>query len=153
MKEIQLIIDDKKVKVAEGSTVLDAIRKADIYIPTLCHDPALEPYGACRLCIVQIKGMRGLPTSCTTPVQHGMVVTTDTEEIRSVRCTIIELALCNHPNECLFCSKSQECELLKIANYVGVRKSALENMRRNKQAGPKDTSNPAFDFDPEKCIL
>jgi len=153
VKEIQLSIDGKKVKVADGSTVLDAIWKADIYVPTLCHDPSLEPYGGCRLCIVQIMGMRGLPTSCTTPAQEGMVVFTETEELQRVRRTIVELAICNHPNECLSCSKNQECELLKIANYLGIRQSSLEDMRRRKQARAQDTSNPAFDFDPEKCVL
>lgn len=153
MKEIQLSINGKKVKVDKGSTVLDAIRKADIYIPTLCHDPSLEPYGACRLCIVQIMGMRGLPTSCTTPAQEGMVVLTETEEIQRVRRTIIELALCNHPDDCLYCNKSQECELLKIANYLNIQKDALKDMRPGKKEYPLDISNPAFNFDPAKCIL
>jgi len=153
VKEIRLSIDGRSVGVAEGSTVLEAIRKAGLYVPTLCHDPALKPYGACRLCIVQIKGMRGLPTSCTTPAQEGMVVWTETEEIQRVRRTIMELAIGNHPSDCLVCSSNQECELLKVANYVGVRKSALEKLRHRRLESPQDNSNPAFNFDPNKCIL
>ncbi|MBM3302161.1 MAG: (2Fe-2S)-binding protein, partial [Deltaproteobacteria bacterium] len=77
MKKIKLTIDGRAVIVPEGSTVLQAIEKAGLYVPTLCYDSALKPFGACRLCIVEIEGMRGLPTSCTTPVQDGMKVHTE----------------------------------------------------------------------------
>ena len=107
MKQVTLTIDDQRVTVPEGSTVLDAIQSAGLYVPTLCHDPELKPYGACRLCIVQIEGIRGLPTSCTTPAQEGMVVSTETEEIRRIRKTIVELAIANHPYDCLLCDKNQ----------------------------------------------
>ncbi|MDP2969416.1 MAG: molybdopterin-dependent oxidoreductase, partial [Deltaproteobacteria bacterium] len=153
MKKIKLNIDGRAVQVPEGSTVLKAIEKAGLYVPTLCYDPALEPFGACRLCIVEIEGMRGLPTSCTTPVQDGMVVHTETEEIQRVRRTIVELAIANHPYECLLCNKSQDCELLKVARYVGVEQRSIERLRRTKRTRPPDRSNPAFDFEPDKCIL
>src|SRR3990172_287243 len=97
MKRIKLTIDGQVVSVPEGSTVLEAIQRAGLYVPTLCHDPALKPFGACRLCIVMIEGVRGLPTSCTTPAQKGMIVHTETEEIRTVRRTIVELTIANHP--------------------------------------------------------
>ena len=74
MKRIQLSINGQPVQVPVGATVLEAIQQAGIFIPTLCHDPHLKPYGACRLCIVQIEGLRGLPTSCTTPATEGMKV-------------------------------------------------------------------------------
>ncbi len=77
MKHIRLTIDDRSVKVPQGATVLEAAQQAGIYIPTLCHDPHLKPFGACRLCIVQIEGLRGFPTACTTPAQDGMVVMTE----------------------------------------------------------------------------
>ncbi len=153
MKKIRLTVGGRPVTVPEGSTVLKAIQRAGLYVPTLCHDPALKPFGACRLCIVKIEGMRGLPTSCTTPVQEGMVVHTETEEIQKVRRTIVELAIANHPYECLVCDKSDHCELLQVARYVGVEEGSVERLRRSKQTKSPDTSNPAYDFDPNKCIL
>ncbi|UCF89785.1 MAG: (2Fe-2S)-binding protein, partial [Desulfobacterales bacterium] len=153
MKKIRLHIDDQEVSVVPGATVLDAIQKAGIYIPTLCHDPHLKPFGACRLCIVQINGLRGLPTACTTPAQNGMVVVTETEEIQRIRRTIVALAIANHPTDCLLCQKSQTCELLAVARYLAVEKRSMERFRRETPDKPLDTSNPAFDFDPNKCIL
>jgi len=153
VKKIKLIIDGRETTTPKGSTVLEAIQKAGIYVPTLCHDPDLKPYGACRLCIVQIEGMRGLPTSCTTPVEEGMIIHTETDEIQSIRRSIVELAIANHPTDCLVCDKSQECELLKVARYLGVEKRSIDRLRREPLIRPTDTSNPAFDIDPNKCIL
>ncbi len=153
MKRVKLTIDGQAVIVPEGSTVLQAIEKAGRYVPILCYDPALKPFGACRLCIVEIVGMRGLPTSCTTPAQEGMVVHTETEEIQKVRRMIVELAIANHPYECLVCNRSQDCELLKVARYVGVEQGSIERLRRTKRTRSPDRSNPAFDFEPDKCIL
>jgi len=153
MKKIKLNIDGRAVSVREGSTVLKAIERAGLYVPTLCYDPALKPFGACRLCIVEIEGMRGLPTSCTTPAQNGMVVHTETEEIQRIRRTIVELAIANHPYECLLCNKSQDCELLNVARYVGVEQRSIERLRRAARTRPPDRSNPAFDFEPDKCVL
>lgn len=153
MKKVGLTIDGQEIRVASGTTVLEAAQTIGIYIPTLCHDPHLEPYGACRLCIVRIDGMRGLPTSCTTPVQQGMVVTTEDEEITRVRRGIIELVLADHPPECLTCLKSDECELLQVASYLGVEKWSLDRLQKRTKVMELDTSNPAFDFDPNKCIL
>ncbi len=153
MKKINLTIDGRTVTVYEGATVLEAIEKAGRYVPTLCYDPVLKPFGACRLCIVQIEGMRGLPTSCTTPAQDGMKVYTETKEIQRVRRMIVELMIINHPFDCLLCNKSQNCELLKVARYVGVDQRSIERLRRTTKKREPDRSNPAFDFEPDKCIL
>ncbi len=153
MKQIKLTINGQVVSVREGRTVLEAIRQAGFYVPTLCDDPGLKPFGACRLCIVQIEGMRGLPTSCTTPAQDGMKVRTETEEIQKVRRMIVELTIVNHPYECLLCQKSQDCELLRVARYVGVDQKSIERLRKSTLKRPPDRSNPAFDFEPDKCIL
>ncbi len=139
--------------VPKGLTVLEAAQRAEVYVPTLCYDPGLIPYGACRLCIVQIEGMRGFPTSCTTPVQDGMVVQTETDEIQRVRRIVVEMAIADHPYECLVCEKSEICDLLKVARYVGVDKDMMTRLRRAPLGKPIDTSNPAFDYDPNKCIL
>jgi formate dehydrogenase alpha subunit len=153
LKTIQLTINDRNVTVAKGTAVLGAIREAGFYVPTLCEDPLLKPYGACRLCIVEIEGMRGLTTSCTTPAEEGMVVHTETEEIQRVRKSIVEMAVANHPYDCLICDKSEACQLLKVARYVGVDKRSVDGLRREPMSRPIDTSPPAFDFDPNKCIL
>lgn len=153
MKPITLTVDRHEITVPEKSTVLQAARAAGVYIPTLCEDPHLKPYGACRLCIVQIDRMRGLPTACTTPAVDGMVVTTETEEIRRIRRHILALAIANHPTDCLTCFKSGECEFLSVARYLGVDQASVDRLRRTTSSKPPDASNPAFLFDPNKCIL
>jgi formate dehydrogenase alpha subunit len=153
VKKITLAIDRRAIQVPAGTTVLEAARAAGISIPTLCDDPHLKPFGACRLCIVQIEGMRGLPTSCTTPAADGMVVVTESEPIRRIRRNIAALAIANHPYDCLTCFKSRDCELLAVARYLGVDPSDVGRLRRTVAAKPIDASNPAFYFDPNKCIL
>jgi formate dehydrogenase alpha subunit len=153
VKTITLTVDGREVIVPKGLTVLETAQKADIYVPTLCHDPRLKPFGACRMCIVQIEGIRGLPTSCTTPAEEGMVVHSETEEIQRVRRSIVEIAVANHPYDCLVCNNSDGCELLKVARYVGVDNKSVGRLRRDPLTRPLDTSNPAFDMDPNKCIL
>jgi formate dehydrogenase alpha subunit len=150
---VRLTIDGKEVQVEQGSTVLEAVRALGLYVPTLCFDEDMKPFGACRLCIVQIQGMRGLPLSCATPASEGMVVQTETEEIRKVRRAIVEMAIADHPYECLVCDKSEDCELLKVARYVGVDKDRIKRLRRGMQTRPIDTSHPAYDRDLNKCIL
>jgi len=150
---LSLTIDGQETGVAEGATVLDAIRAAGIYIPTLCHHPDLHPYGACRLCLVEIEGTRGLTSSCTTPAQPDMVVRTETEPLQRVRRMLIALAIADHREECLVCSKSDECELLRIARYLGVERTSVERLRHDRPAPRPDDSNPAFTYDPAKCVL
>lgn len=153
MEKIKLMINGQEVIAAKGMKVLEAARSKNIYVPAICYDPDLMPYGACRLCIVQIDGMKGFPTSCTTPVQEGMVVHTETEEIQRIRRIIVQLAIADHPYECLTCDRSETCELLKAARYVGVDKEQIAEFRRGDISKPIDRSNPAFDYDPNKCIL
>ncbi len=150
MSEISLTIDGQPIKVPQGTTVLEAARLAEIYIPTLCFDDDLEPYGACRMCIVAIEGIKGLPTSCTTAVRDGMVVSTDTEEVNNVRRIICEMLIADHPSDCLSCSSNQKCELQKVASYLGVTQQRLEKTKRKSIL---DNSNPFFVRDLSKCIL
>ena len=153
MKEITLNIDNMKVTVPAGSTILEAARSAGIYIPTLCHDDKLKPYGSCRLCIVEIEGVRGLPTSCTIPVAEGMVVRTDTEEVTSVRRTICEMLIADHPADCLSCSSNQKCELQKIAAFLGINKQRITKKKPEEVETVIDDSNPFFVRDMAKCIM
>ncbi len=147
---ITLIIDGKYVEVPEGTTVLEAARQADIYIPTLCDDPRLEPYGACRLCLVQIKGMPRPVTACTTPAREGMEVVTTNEEIERIRRTIVELLLSDHPNDCMVCEKAGDCTLQELAYFYGLRENRFWGQRR--QYSKKD-QNPFIERDMEKCVL
>ncbi|MDD5288829.1 MAG: 2Fe-2S iron-sulfur cluster-binding protein, partial [Dehalococcoidales bacterium] len=128
-KTYTVTIDGLRIEVPAGTTVLEAARGAGIYIPTLCYDPDLEPYGGCSLCVVEIEGMRGLPTSCTTPVTDGMVVRTETELVRLSRTTTMELILANHNGNCLTCAKNQQCELQKISAYLGINEEHFNNLR------------------------
>jgi len=152
-KTCTVTIDAVQIKVPAGTTVLEAARSAGIYIPTLCYDPDLEPYGACCLCVVEIEGMRGLPTSCTTPVTDGMVVHTETELVRLSRITTMELIMANHHGNCLTCAKNQQCELQKIAAYLGMGDEHFERLRKSQVTVEIDDTNPAFIRDMNKCIL
>ncbi len=147
---ITLAINGQQVEARKGMTVLEAAQSADIYIPTLCHDPDLEPYGSCRLCVVEIEKMRGLPTACTTSATDGMVVRTETPAVNKVRHTVIELLIADHPSDCLTCPRNQQCELQKVAAYLGITEQPF---RKTTRVFPVDTSNPFFDLDRNRCIL
>ena len=147
---ITLTINGQEVRAKRGMTVLEAAQAADIYIPTLCADPELEPYGGCRVCVVEIEDMRGLPTACTTPATDGMVVHTETPAVNEVRTTVAELLIADHPVECLTCPENQRCELQKVAAYLGITEQPL---RKTSRLFPVDTSNPFFELDRNKCIL
>ena len=150
MEAITLTIDGVEVKASKGATVLEAAQGAGIYIPTLCHDPDLEPYGACRLCVVEIEGMRGLPTACTTPVQDGMVVRTDTPQVNRVRRTAVELLIADHPGDCVTCARNQRCDLQRVAAYLAIREIPFRKTGRERSI---DNSNPFFDRDMNYCVL
>ena len=147
---INLTIDGKSVKARPGSSVLEAALEAGIYIPNLCYDPDLKPYGGCRMCLVEIQGMRGLPTACTTVAAEGMAVKTYGAELDQVRRDTLQLLLANHPTDCLTCVKNQRCELQKVAAYMGVTERTL---RRTSGEKAVDESNPFFKLDRNYCIL
>ena len=148
-----LTIDGVQVRVLPRTTVLEAARKAGVYIPTLCYDDDLEPYGACRLCVVEIENMRGLPTACTTLATDGMVVRTETPAVEQSRRATIELIMANHLGECLSCAQNQSCELQTVARYVGVDEEHFKRLRKSTRVVPMDDSNPAYVRDMNKCIL
>jgi len=147
---ISLTIDNKRIRASEGMTVLKAARSAGIYIPTLCADDDLKPHGGCRLCVVEIEKMRGLPTACTTIISEGMVVRTETEAVNKTRRTTLDLLISDHPMDCLTCSKNQRCELQKATSYMGITERRLPRLDRQFEV---DESNPFFSFDRNYCIL
>jgi formate dehydrogenase alpha subunit len=152
-EQVALTINGKKVNIKKGATVLEAALDARIYIPTLCHDSDLEPFGACRLCVVEVEGMRQLISSCTTPAAEGMVVHTDTPRVNKARRTTMELIIANHHGDCLTCAKNQNCELLKVAQSLGMDQEHIDRLRKSTSVLPIDDSHPAFLRDPNKCIL
>ncbi len=121
MNTITLTIDGTKVTTRGGRTVLEAAREAGISIPTICEHPKLPNYGGCRMCVVEIDGIRGYPTSCTTPATEGMVVRTQTVALNQLRSRTLELMLAGHPNACLVCDDREECEKLRTRPVKATR--------------------------------
>jgi predicted molibdopterin-dependent oxidoreductase YjgC len=169
---INLTIDGKNVSVEDGKTVLDAAKSAGIYIPTLCYHPILSPYGACRLCIVEIEGRKGFPTACTTPAENGMIVRTNTKEVQKLRKNILSFLLSEHPSSCLICTEKERCnqesirkvgvttgckfcpsnticELQKVVEYVKPE-FVFPILYRNL---PVEKHDPFYDRDYNLCIL
>lgn len=147
---VKLTINGKAVSVPEGITVLDAAKRFHIPIPTLCHHPKLTPFGGCRLCIVEIKGIPRPVTSCTTPVAEGMEVTTTSDHLEQIRRTVLELILSDHPNDCMVCERAGDCALQELAYFYEIRENSFEGERRRYT---KRDENPFIERDMEKCIL
>jgi len=147
---VNLTIDSKEIRVLEGTSVLDAARGHDVSIPTLCHHPKLTPYGGCRLCIVEIKGLNRPVTACTTPVNEGMEVTTTNSYLEKLRRTTLELILSDHPNDCMVCEKAGDCTLQELAYFYGLRENRFVGERR---IYTKRDGNPLIEREMEKCIL
>lgn len=173
--KVSLTIDGKEIRSRTGMTVLEVAQKEGIYIPTLCYHPMLEPSGSCRLCVVEIEGMKGYPTACTTHVVDSMVVRTETPQLRSLRKSILELTLSEHPYTCLvcdrrekcddfqgtirkvgvitgcqYCPKNGSCELQQLVEYLGIDEISFPITYR---ALPVEEDDPFFDRDYNLCIL
>src|SRR5580700_11131802 len=152
-KTVTLTVDDREVVVPEGTSVLRAAALAGVSIPKLCATDQLEAFGSCRMCLVQIEGMKGLPASCTTPVAAGMKVTTQNKQLADVRRNVMELYISDHPLDCLTCPANGHCELQDMAGVVGLREVRYGYEGANHLKAEKDESNPYFTFDPSKCIV
>ena len=152
-KTVTLTIDGQEVTVPEGTSVMRAAALTDVKIPKLCATDQLEAFGSCRLCLVQIEGMKGLPASCTTPVSAGMKVTTQNKQLADIRRGVMELYISDHPLDCLTCPANGHCELQEMAGTVGLREVRYGYEGENHLAAEKDTSNPYFTFDASKCIV
>ncbi|HEY4340025.1 MAG TPA: formate dehydrogenase subunit alpha [Steroidobacteraceae bacterium] len=152
-KNVTLNIDGCEVTVPEGTSVMRAAALCDVKVPKLCATDQLEAFGSCRLCLVQIEGMKGLPASCTTPVAQGMKVTTQNSQIADIRRNVMELYISDHPLDCLTCPANGHCELQDMAGVVGLREVRYGYEGENHLKAEKDESNPYFTFDPSKCIV
>lgn len=172
---MKITLDGKQIEVEEGQTVLDAARKNDIYIPSLCDDPHFSPFSGCRLCLVEIKGQRGYAPSCSTIVREGMEVKSDSPKLHKIRTQILELILSEHPSACLICQEKENCDeykstirkvgettgcvlcpnngrcdLQKVVDALGVDSIRFPAIYRDIEVNKKD---PFFDRNYNLCIL
>ena len=171
---MKLTIDNHQLQVKKGMTILDAAQKHGIYIPTFCAHSQLTPYGGCRLCIVQVKGINGFPTACTTLAEDGMVIKTKTNTLQKMRRQILQLLLSEHPSSCLICDEAKECaqyqqtirkvgvttgcrwcpkdgncQLQNVTDYLGVKDLDFPTDYRGV---PPEKDDPFYDRDYNLCI-
>ena len=172
---VTINIDNHIIKVEKGLTILQAAERNDIYIPTLCAHKDLTPFGGCRMCIVEVEGMRGFPTACTTPISEGMVIRTHTAQIQAVRMEILQLILSEHTSSCLICDEKDECreymgtirkagvttgcrycpndgqcELQEVVEKIGIKEINYPIYYRQL---PVEKNDPFYDRDYNICIL
>jgi NADP-reducing hydrogenase subunit HndD len=150
LSTVSLTINGKEVTVPKGATILDAAQGAGFFIPTFCHDEENPGYGACRICVVEVKGARALVASCCAEAGNGMVVETESPAVVEARKTILELILANHPQDCLTCDKAGDCRLQDYAFRYDVKTSSFAGEMKDYEF---DDSNPYINRDMNKCIL
>ena len=153
-ESVTLEINGKQITVPAGTSIMRAAMSAGVQIPKLCASDNLEPFGSCRLCLVEIEGRPGTPASCTTPAGPGMKVQTQSPKLARMRRGMMELYISDHPLDCLTCAANGNCELQDMAGVVGLRevRYGMKGLNHFENA-EKDESNPYFTFDPGKCIL
>ncbi|EEB77347.1 formate dehydrogenase, alpha subunit [marine gamma proteobacterium HTCC2148] len=146
-------IDGVFIEVPAGTSIMRAAALVGIKVPKLCATDSIDAFGSCRICLVEIEGRRGYPASCTTPVEEGMQVQTQTPKLAKIRNGVMELYISDHPLDCLTCPTNGDCELQDTAGEVGLREVRYGFEGENHLAAEKDESNPYFTFDPSKCIV
>lgn len=151
MDRIWVTIDGRKIKADKGKTILEVCQAEGIHIPTLCYHPRLRPVGSCRVCCVEIEGVRTLMTACTTPLDRdGMVIHTVSERVLEARRLVVELLLASGDHNCLLCEANGRCELQNLAYELKIEHPRFHpDLSRH----PIDNSNPMIIRDPNKCIL
>ncbi|MGD0625346.1 MAG: molybdopterin-dependent oxidoreductase [Thermodesulfobacteriota bacterium] len=147
---VTLTIDGVQVTVPPGTMILEAAEKAGVKIPTLCYNKRLMPFGACRICVVQQKGRRGLIPACFTPVRHGMEILTNTPEVIKARKIQLQLILISHPLECPVCDAGGQCQLQNLVYEYGVAENPFKGPKANL---PTDHVSPFIERNLNRCIL
>lgn len=143
-------VNNKKIKAEKGETILSALNRNGINIPTLCRMKEFTPTGACRMCVVEVEGHDRLVTACSHPVEEWMKIKTHSPRVITARKTIVELLLSNHPDDCLYCDKNLTCELQRLSEEMNIREKRI----RAKKIKPRlDQSSPAIVRELSKCIL
>ncbi len=149
MDNVNITINGVAVSVKKGTTILEACKKININIPTLCYHPDQELKGNCRVCVVEVEGQPRLQPSCCTPVTQGMVIKTNSKRVREARKAIVELILAAHNCNCLTCIRNNNCELQNISRELGIDSVRFDNVE---EILPLDNSNPSIVRDGSKCI-
>ena len=160
-ERVTLTIDGQQVEVPKGTSLMRAAVDAGVRVPKLCATDSLEPFGSCRLCLVEVEGRKGYPASCTTPAEAGMVVHTQTPKLQDLRKGVMELYISDHPLDCLTCSANGNCELQDMAGVTGLRNVRYGTAGQDVAGvggehhchAEKDESNPYFTYDASKCIV
>ena len=147
---VELTIDGKEIEVPAGMNLIDAAERAGVHIPNLCYLKGMKGIGACRLCLVEIQGLKAPVIACNTKVKDGMIVNTKTDKVQEVRKFVIDLILSMHPLDCMTCTKAGKCNLQKYAYDFELKESSFT---RKKFGYPVDTANPFIRRDPDYCIL
>ena len=155
MNLVTLTINNRKIEVEGGTSILNAAKSLNIHIPTLCyfklHDGrTVNDPGSCRVCVVEVEGRRNLAPACSTPVSDGMVVKTNSIRAIKARRTVVELLLSNHPKECLLCEKNRKCELQSLAAELDIREIKYVGKMSHY---PTDNSSYSIIRNLDKCIL
>ncbi len=150
---VRVEIDGLPATVPAGTSIMRAARESGVDIPKLCATDSLRPFGSCRMCLVEIEGRKGYPASCTTPVEDGMKIRTQTGDLARLRRNVMELYISDHPLDCLTCSANGDCELQDMAGAVGLREVRYGFDGANHLDAGVDASNPYFQFDASKCIV
>jgi len=143
-------VNNKKIKAEKGETILSALNRNGIIIPTLCRMKEFTPTGACRMCVVEVEGKERLVTACSQPVEEWMKIKTHSQRVITARKTIVELLLSNHPDDCLYCDRNLKCELQRLSEELNIRERRIKG-RKIKQR--LDQSSPAIVRELAKCIL
>jgi len=150
MPTVNLTINGQKITARRTHTVLEAAEAAGIKIPALCHHPALEPIGACRVCLIEVSRQQPLYPACAYRVSEGLVVETNSPRVEKARRFALELILSDHPLDCMTCERTGSCELQDLAYQYGIKESSFPGVQHTYEI---DTSNPFYERDYNKCIV
>lgn len=143
-------VNNKKIKAEKGETILSALNRNGIIIPTLCRMKDFTPTGACRMCVVEVEGRDRLVTACSQPVEEWMKIRTHSPRVITARKTIVELLLSNHPDNCLYCDRNLKCELQRLSEELNIRERRIPSRKTKLRL---DQSSPAIVRELSKCIL
>jgi NADH dehydrogenase/NADH:ubiquinone oxidoreductase subunit G len=143
-------VNNKKIKAEKGETILSALNRNGIIIPTLCRMKEFTPTGACRMCVVEVEGKERLVTACSQPVEEWMKIKTHSPRVITARKTIVELLLSNHPDDCLYCDSNLNCELQRLSEELNIRERRIRGKKIKQRL---DQSSPAIVRELAKCIL
>jgi formate dehydrogenase alpha subunit len=150
METVTITLDGVEVSGNSIMTILDLATESGVYIPTLCNDKNLQPYGACRLCMVEDESSNTLLAACVTPIRSGMVINTRSERVMERRRVILQLMLASHPDSCMVCDKGNRCQLRELASEMGI---GVSGFQRIPLSSTIEQVNPFIERDMSKCVL